>query len=213
MPGPLSGILMSSAPRDSWRQGFPANALGWSIFYRDVPPGQSALLPLLKGPCNTALFVGLAPCCPAATCHDAVQNGDETGVDCGGSCGPCEAAWQWRTVVELSAAGDAVTLDVGADAFNEAFRWCPVVRYRRNGGTYAIYTRLSPLVVPFNAYQLFTYLWSSTANVLGTDFALYGSEVDAWWDMNGCERGQGPSVRHRALWKSRGQVLVVGIGP
>jgi len=28
----------------------------------------------------------------AATCNDGVQNGDETGVDCGGSCAPCAAA-------------------------------------------------------------------------------------------------------------------------
>ncbi len=28
---------------------------------------------------------------PAATCSDGIQNGDETGVDCGGSCTPCPA--------------------------------------------------------------------------------------------------------------------------
>ena len=28
----------------------------------------------------------------AATCNDGIQNGDETGVDCGGSCAPCAAA-------------------------------------------------------------------------------------------------------------------------
>ncbi len=28
-------------------------------------------------------------CVPCATCNDGIQNGDETGVDCGGSCGPC----------------------------------------------------------------------------------------------------------------------------
>ena len=28
-------------------------------------------------------------CAPCATCDDGVQNGDETGVDCGGSCAPC----------------------------------------------------------------------------------------------------------------------------
>jgi hypothetical protein len=27
---------------------------------------------------------------PPATCEDGIQNGDETGVDCGGSCEPCE---------------------------------------------------------------------------------------------------------------------------
>ena len=29
------------------------------------------------------------PCAPTASCDDGVQNGNETGVDCGGSCSPC----------------------------------------------------------------------------------------------------------------------------
>ena len=28
-------------------------------------------------------------CAPCATCNDGIQNGNETGVDCGGSCAPC----------------------------------------------------------------------------------------------------------------------------
>ncbi|NOQ92064.1 MAG: hypothetical protein GQ552_05020 [Flavobacteriaceae bacterium] len=28
-------------------------------------------------------------CTPCATCDDGIQNGDETGIDCGGSCAPC----------------------------------------------------------------------------------------------------------------------------
>jgi hypothetical protein len=28
-------------------------------------------------------------CAPCATCNDGIQNGSETGVDCGGSCAPC----------------------------------------------------------------------------------------------------------------------------
>lgn len=31
-----------------------------------------------------------APCQTEPTCNDGVQNGDETGVDCGGSCAPCQ---------------------------------------------------------------------------------------------------------------------------
>jgi hypothetical protein len=31
---------------------------------------------------------GAAPA-PDPTCNDGIQNGDETGVDCGGSCDPC----------------------------------------------------------------------------------------------------------------------------
>ncbi|KAB5489345.1 hypothetical protein FOT42_007835, partial [Flagellimonas hadalis] len=46
-----------------------------------------------------------------STCSDGIQNGDETGVDCGGSCTPCADA-----VVELS--GD-VTEDTDLDASKE----------------------------------------------------------------------------------------------
>jgi hypothetical protein len=31
------------------------------------------------------------PACPEPTCNDGIQNGDETGVDCGGSCNACPA--------------------------------------------------------------------------------------------------------------------------
>ncbi len=32
-----------------------------------------------------------SPSTPTATCSDGIMNGDETGVDCGGSCAPCKA--------------------------------------------------------------------------------------------------------------------------
>jgi len=34
------------------------------------------------------------PAMAAAICSDGIMNGDETGVDCGGPCGPCEDAMQ-----------------------------------------------------------------------------------------------------------------------
>ena len=52
---------------------------------------------------------------PAPTCSDGVQNGDETGVDCGGSCDACPAAATYTvaTLAEMQAieglaAGDTV---------------------------------------------------------------------------------------------------------
>ena len=41
--------------------------------------------------CQTFVCDAQTNTCMAATCTDAVQNGDETGVDCGGNCGPCAA--------------------------------------------------------------------------------------------------------------------------
>ncbi|MEL6141125.1 MAG: cohesin domain-containing protein, partial [Bacteroidota bacterium] len=56
------------------------------------------------------------PDCPACpTCNDGIQNGNETGVDCGGSCTPCtgngdEVTFSLNTVTGM--AGDQVCLNV-----------------------------------------------------------------------------------------------------
>lgn len=36
---------------------------------------------------------------PEPTCTDGIQNGDETGIDCGGTCDPCEVGIQgeWQS--------------------------------------------------------------------------------------------------------------------
>ncbi len=44
---------------------------------------------------ETGVDCGGPDCDPCAvpTCDDGIQNGDETGIDCGGSCGPCDATY------------------------------------------------------------------------------------------------------------------------
>ncbi len=51
-----------------------------------------------------------APCTVAATCTDGIQNGDETGVDCGGSCDPCATA---ATCTDGIQNGDETGIDCG----------------------------------------------------------------------------------------------------
>ena len=46
-----------------------------------------------------------------ATCTDGIQNGDETGIDCGGSCAPCLVGLQGEW---LSAGADVAPLLAGA---------------------------------------------------------------------------------------------------
>lgn len=55
--------------------------------------------------------------CP--TCDDGIQNGDETGVDCGGSCGPCPCT------------DNDVTLSITFDNYPEETSWV----LRTSGGT------------------------------------------------------------------------------
>ncbi len=39
--------------------------------------------------CGTTTYTSSGNCTAGPTCNDGIQNGDETGVDCGGSCDPC----------------------------------------------------------------------------------------------------------------------------
>lgn len=50
---------------------------------------------------------------PPPTCDDGIQNGDETGVDCGGSCAPCQSA----------CSDNEVTLDITFDNYPEETSW------------------------------------------------------------------------------------------
>lgn len=57
--------------------------------------------------------------CEATTCHNGVQDGDETGVDCGGSCGSCNISI--LTAVKVGQAGfdrmGGIAIDVGDNSF------------------------------------------------------------------------------------------------
>lgn len=60
------------------------------------------------------MFVGLlATSCessddtPTQTCSDGIQNGDETDVDCGGSCTPCEEERSFTIAISESSTGQA----------------------------------------------------------------------------------------------------------
>ena len=48
----------------------------------------------------------------------------------------------YTKLVEVTANGSGVVTNAGRQAFNEAFKACPVVRYRRNGAVMAVYQRL-----------------------------------------------------------------------
>ncbi|MDP4999802.1 MAG: M43 family zinc metalloprotease [Saprospiraceae bacterium] len=50
---------------------------------------------------------------PDPTCDDGIQNGDETGVDCGGSCAPCEQTEPEPTCEDGIQNGDETGVDCG----------------------------------------------------------------------------------------------------
>jgi len=93
------GVISTAELTDP--SGFVAALLAPDIrlFDRDgtYDPGPSSDGPLAV---SAAFRLHLAPCpagrciagLPADPCHDRVLDGDETDVDCGGSCGPCGTA-------------------------------------------------------------------------------------------------------------------------
>jgi hypothetical protein len=84
--------LLDQAPRD-WQVSeheFATNSLIQSLLYPDITVHgvdtlsfgiQFHLAPCASGTCVTTP--------PANRCHDRIVDGDEVGVDCGGSCGTC----------------------------------------------------------------------------------------------------------------------------
>jgi hypothetical protein len=93
----------------------------------------------------------------------------------------------WTTAVELSSDGSSTTTDIGQDAWNAIFDICPVVRYTRNGAVKAVYKRTNLHTKWPDAYNLFTYTWSSSSNSLNVDFEIYDDEVSM---RNGANKWQ-----------------------
>jgi hypothetical protein len=85
--------LFDQPPRDYviTHDEFTMNSFNDSLFKPDVEVHGEMLL-------SIGFHVHLSPCdagscasAPQDTCHDRVRDGDETDVDCGGSCGLCAA--------------------------------------------------------------------------------------------------------------------------
>ena len=86
---PLFLSLLDLPPRDyvvSYDE-FAANALMKSLLTPDLEGDEhlSFAFKIHLSPCES----GRCAAAPADTCHDRVLDGDETDVDCGGSCRPC----------------------------------------------------------------------------------------------------------------------------
>ncbi len=58
-------------------------------------------------------------CSTGPTCNDGVQNGDETGVDCGGSCPPCGNGNDPLSGAKLLPPGKKILLSIGQDLKTE----------------------------------------------------------------------------------------------
>ncbi|HMQ46661.1 MAG TPA: zinc-dependent metalloprotease [Saprospiraceae bacterium] len=96
-----------------------------------VPPPATCTDGIQNGN-ETGVDCGGPDCLPCTSCNDGLQNGDETGVDCGGSCAPCAGC----------------NLVVISDGFEGTFgNWasggvdCNLTPAFANTGSYAVYIR------------------------------------------------------------------------
>jgi hypothetical protein len=72
---------------------------------------------------------------PTATCDDGVQNGDETGVDCGGNCAPCDTG-----------GGDCTDTQLTSDGFESNYgNW-------NDGGSDCVRSRSRPITGARSVY-------------------------------------------------------------
>lgn len=59
---------------------------------------------------------------PEASCTDGIQNGDETGIDCGGDCDPCEVGIQGRWQSSGDNVAPILVTSFGTDSIYAEFR-------------------------------------------------------------------------------------------
>ncbi|MEW7281119.1 GEVED domain-containing protein [Aquimarina sp. 2201CG1-2-11] len=117
--------------------------------------------------CGTTTYTSSGNCAATPTCNDGIQNGDETGVDCGGSCDPC------TNVTYCSSNGQSVADEyIGKVALGSISNTTT-----GSSGGYGDYTSLSTTLSKGVSNTItITPAWSSTT---------YDEGYSVWIDYNG----------------------------
>ena len=129
---------------------------------------------------------------PAPTCNDGIQNGDETGVDCGGSCEPCavsdvilnegyfETGWDnWQ-----DGGSDCARVSNSTYAYEGNFS----IRIRDNSGTASAMTLSNIDVTPYSQVVIDFYFYVRSMEN-GEDFWLRYFNGSSWTTVATWERG------------------------
>jgi chitodextrinase len=142
----------------------------------------------VSGDSNTADVTTLA----APTCSDGIQNGDETGVDCGGSsCAPCSSS---STVLSASffETGWDGWVDGGSDSFrysgSRSYEGSFSIRIRDNSGVASSMTLNNVDLTPYDQVEVeFFFFPNSMEN--GEDFWLRYFNGSSWTTVATYARG------------------------
>ncbi|MEM7573609.1 MAG: cohesin domain-containing protein [Bacteroidota bacterium] len=96
-------------------------------------------------------------CAPCTTCNDGIQNGDETGVDCGGSCDPCMVMSDDLTFDVQNGAGGIgaqVCLDITTANFTDITAFQFSVNFDESFLTYDNFTANPDFLAAFSPLQV-----------------------------------------------------------
>lgn len=104
--------LFTQGQKDRMRVLFEAGGAKVSLLNSAAcqPPAPPSCTDGIQNGNETGVDCG-GNCSPCPTCNDGIQNGGETGVDCGGSCGPCPCE------------DNAVNLSIKLDNYPEETSW------------------------------------------------------------------------------------------
>jgi len=129
---------------------------------------------------------------PAPTCSDGIQNGDETGIDCGGSCVPCSASDVILNEGYFETGLDG-WIDGGSDCarrLDEArsYEGQYSIRIRDNSGVASSMTLNNIDVTSFNTVEIDFYFYVRSMEN-GEDFWLRFFDGSSWITIETWTRG------------------------
>ena len=128
---------------------------------------------------------------PAPTCDDGIQNGDETGIDCGGSCAPCATGSTVLHEGYFETGWDGWT-DGGSDCYrysgSRSYEGNYSIRIRDNSGTASAMTSETFNLTSYDQVEVEFYFYSYSMEN-GEDFWLRYYNGSSWSTVASWARG------------------------
>ena len=126
---------------------------------------------------------GGSSCVACPTCDDGVQNGDETGVDCGGSCTPCTTGGSEELGAHYFETGWDGWSDGGSDCYRyngaNSYEGNYSIRIRDNSGVASAMTSAGYDMAGFGSVTVEFYFYPNSMES-GEDFWLRYNDGSGW---------------------------------
>lgn len=127
---------------------------------------------------------GGSNCAPCPSCNDGVQNGNETGVDCGGDCSPCGGgSGSDQLLASYFETGLDGWIDGGSDCFRysggNSWEGSYSIRLRDNSGTASSMTSPALDLTGYSSVDVSFYFYPNSMEN-GEDFWLRYNDGSGW---------------------------------